>query len=259
MGKFLKYMLVFLLAGAVMALGAAAPALAARFRDGTTVGKTASAAIGELTLEIQEPKTEVQRIQEKLALYSMTADGDEYVEADKAQRTADAVIAICQGEVERYREAGALCRDWFCDEITATPVFRYALSPETGTLRSGIFWYVHMVFYDYDPNGYRDYNKTMMMAVDDETGRILSVEYNDPTWSFGMEENGEMNMDTFCDLYFTGLGVEPEVFQSYRSGNPYELPEDTFAWRGFSWEDPDAGQRNLLLCIGIYGYCCVFR
>lgn len=236
----LKYAFALLAMAAVLALGALAPQAVAKAQDRRNLGKTTCLDIGALNLEIEEPKPYEQQIWEKLA--ALSAGSSILASEEQTQNSREEILRIYNQEYDRY-VSGGLINVYAPPELETCSPYLYIMEVQGG-FYSNIVWCVEASFFG------PDCGSTLMMILDDETGKLLQIWYNSDDRSWYLD--GESALEQLCELYFTGLDL-PEGSLPETQDAQFE-PEDTVRFAEYSLQGEWLPEMKLTLMVEERGF-----
>ena len=141
---------------------------------------------------------------DKLSLLSHSQPVD--ITHTQATMTQEAVFAAVEREMVRYEDAGIF--QWF--EIT-----RQTAVPELGIDINDVNHF--LVYWTVTYINKTDPSRSLMVDLDDESGKILSIRYDVyDTYSMdGVWERNRATMDAFTEIYFSQLDVTPPDYEYF--------------------------------------------
>ena len=248
----LKTLLVLMLTGLLFAFFAVLPRLTGAFYDDRLQGQSGSAPIQSVELELHDMDSDAPGYMlRKLALErSMT---DVPITSQQASMTEEEVIAAAQAGMEIYVDAGIF--EWFdCTYQGADPYF--GLEPSDKS-RHMIFWSV--VF----TNENRPY-QSLLLHIDDETGKIIYIKYEDDGTSreFASAEAAEEILDRFIHAFLFPLSLLPSQLGTYENLDGSVSRETTHYINGsdviFTYRDVQYGDVYVVLTVTTTGFYSTF-
>lgn len=215
----LAFLAVFLLAAA----GAVIPTGTALVQDALTAGQVQYADVDSLQLTLEERRQQLN-IQEKMGLI-LNGTGAE-VTSEVTKMNGAQVLETLYAQLEPYSAFGLFVQP-DNDYLEFYPVMVY---DEADPQRYAFCWHIDMSF----DAGEGD---SLTVALDDETGKILALEYIDPS----MQNPGKVLwefQDAIQAIYFGNLGLTPVE----------AMPIDTEGILGGSMESVnDAGDSHVMM------------
>ena len=161
--KKLKMPLLVLLATIMLAAFASLPAIAASVQDSTTVNHSGYGQMKSMELEFAEEK-ETLPMMGKLALLGHMECVD--IDPSQASMTEEEVFAAAEASMEAYIDAGIF--QWFDVTLrSAVPKLGVDLNDVNNYI---VLWTVSFV-------DEVDQSCVLLLDIDDETGKILSIRY----------------------------------------------------------------------------------
>ena len=124
----------------------------------------------------------------------------------QATMTQEAVFAAVEREMVRYEDAGIF--QWFeITRQTAVPKLGIDINDVNHFL---VYWTVTYI-------NKTDPSRSLMVDLDDESGKILSIRYDVyDTYSMdGIWERNRATMDAFTEIYFSQLDVIPPDYEYF--------------------------------------------
>ena len=195
MGK-VKNVLAVLLTVLLLAGGSLLPVAATRFQDKTTTNVVQYENIEALQLRLEE-ETLSMTYQEKLFLINQGVHVE--VTGEHTQLREDMVLETVYGAMTPYMEL-FLGKNVDNDYIHYYPSMVYN---EQDPSRYAYYWYVTMSL---DVS----HTDSITMILDDETGKLLAIEMNDPEWNLETEYLQDLQF-ALSEIYFEELGITPTL------------------------------------------------
>lgn len=242
----LKSLLIFLLTAILLITGAFLPNITAAMADQVRNGKVNTAPIQSVQLEFGSEKPTDSMIR-KLAIRSRMntlpiAPGD-------ASMTEEEVFAAAESCMEQYISAGIF--SWF-EETHRMAEPHLAINPYN-TDEFYIFWAVNFV-------GENDPYSNLFLHLDDETGRILYIDYvtYDPDRAYLSKEQSQV-IDAFSQLYFDQLDLmeAADPTSSKTVTVTKEMSKDVWC-RRYSFTDTGYGAFTLEFYVKPKGFYLLF-
>ena len=236
-----KSFFALLLAAAIIIAGAVLPMLVAKVQDSLSSKQAGYAPMNAVSLEFEESGLTMQ---EKLALGS-DADTSVEIPGELASRTAEEVLKLAAELIAPYQEAGLLHGEALAKSQpkTCTPVLLYMKSESQ---RSNIFWIVTAAPMD------RLWD--LYLVIDDETGRLCTIEYTANTSDLAylpITGSRKDQLMKLCEIYLSGLGDEFSEFdQTTLVDNSWTTANDN----GLSTRLNGGDDVQITLHVGTYGF-----
>lgn len=186
----LALLLVFLLA----AVGAVIPVVTARVQDALTAGQVQYADVDSLQLTLEERRQQLS-IQEKMQLI-VNGTGVE-VTSEVTKMNGAKMLEAMYAQLEAYSAFGLFTQP-DNDYLEFCPMMVYN---EEDTGRYAFCWLVNMSFDAYEGD-------SLTVVLDDETGKLLAMEYIDPSMYNEVETLWELQ-EGIQATYFGELGLTP--------------------------------------------------
>lgn len=234
----LKNGLILLLAVAVIACGGALPMAVSALWDRATGNQIQYGEMAAVTLSLGLHQSNLPLLGKLSLLYCTAVQIDQ----SQASMTEEQVMEAVKADLAPYQDAGLICCDLDSLSFECAADYDYdVLNPE----RHCVFWRVNI-------SGSVDGQKhTGFLILDDETGKILTIDYNHRANNdFGYEvEYHPENLEPFCSIYFDSW--DNSIF-SWESLN-IARAEDSEYSRVYRWGDEVYGQINMefiLYCSG---------
>ncbi len=201
MPKWFSVLLVCLFTISLLAVGGLLPGCIAAWQDRASIGTVSYAQIGAIRLELRQELSVFEKL-------SLLVDQNTVETSEKDAATSQATLLnIVEQNLQPYQDAGLLFFDIQHAEWIATPYLAYAGSP----LQSfSIFWVVNIHSAD---SPWQD----LTVTVDDETGKIMTLEY---TCEDSYPETGSNSETPLCDaellwsVYSDGLGLDASALEA---------------------------------------------
>lgn len=190
----LKNALILLLVALLLAAGAVLPTAATRVQDALAVGQVQYADVESLQLTLAERRQQLS-IQEKLHL--ITSGTGVEVTGEVTQMNGAQVLEALYAQLENYASFG-LFAELDNDLLEFYPVMVY---DDADPDRYCFYWWVNMSF---DAGAYDQ----LTAILDDETGKLLALEYVDPDLHIPEKVLWEYQ-DALQAIYFGNLELEP--------------------------------------------------
>ena len=224
-----KISLLILLTILLLAGFAALPVIAASLQDNRVVNQAGYQQIQTIKLDYGNEK-ETLPIMGKLALFSIMQTID--IDSSQASMTQEEAFLAAETQIKAYEEAGIF--QWFdVAHRSATP--KLGIDPNDAT-NYVVFWTVTYI-------SEKKQNQTLILDIDDETGKILCIRH-EVYQSYSMDGVWERNqkiMNEFTSIYFSQLGMTAEK----------ESAEEV---RSFEYYERDGGVSNALYSFGDVTY-----
>lgn len=194
----MKKALIFLTV-LLLLLGGGMPWIVSAVQDNALLHHSGYRDIDAIQLDFAE-----RSMADKLSLLSHSHPVD--ITHTQATMTQEAVFAAVEREMAQYEDAGIF--RWF--ETT-----RRSAQPKLGidvndVNRFLVYWTVTYI-------NKKDPSRSLMVDLDDETGKILSIRYEVyDTYSMdGVWERNRATMDAFTEIYFSQLDVTPPDYEYF--------------------------------------------
>lgn len=237
-----KIPLIVLLTLALLVLFACFPGIASAMQDWQNMHVPSFGDIRSVQLDI---RSAVPPLGKLAMMYKQ--DGLIKVSEDMASLTVDEVVALAFDAIAPYVDAG------MADPFDPTSAKVYSISPVLAQVPempelSGIFWDVIITA---DSTAFYEFG----LAIDDETGKVLQIQFAS---NYAItEEEMPIFLDTFADIYFTGLEIENyEDFATTDLESAY-VGDNGRAVR-YRFGDLEYGEINVDLCIYSNGFYIAF-
>ena len=194
----MKKILVFL-TGLLLLLGAILPRIVAAVQDDAILSRGGYSEITTIRLDFLE-----RTMMDKLSILSHAQPVD--ITRTQATMTQEAVFAAVEREMAMYEDAGIF--QWF--EIT-----RLTAQPKLGIDVNDVNHY--LVYWTVTYINKKDPNRSLVVDLDDESGKILSIRYEVyDTYSMdGVWERNRATMDAFTEIYFSQLDLTPRDYEYF--------------------------------------------
>ena len=248
----MKKLKIFLLATGAIALAllcAGLPALTAMLMDQRVEKAPDYNTIRPVALEMQDAELSV------LAKLSLYINGSRVsVKEERATKTPDE-IRTCVEQFLSQCQVRGICQGMNLSGMTVTPNMVYNAIDPTKYI---IVWrcYATQTGPEQSASGQKELRQLTDVAVDDETGKILSISfdhYNVPYSQDGIWERNRNRVEPLAQLYFAQLGLteqadaakaEPEKYYDY-------LEMDMGVTEVYyTILDPDCGAVRICLVVG---------
>lgn len=215
--------------------GASLPAIAASVQDSTTVNHSGYGQMKSMELEFAEEK-ETLPMMGKLALLGHMECVD--IDPSQASMTEEEVFAAAEASMEAYIDAGIF--QWFDVTLrSAVPKLGVDLNDVNNYI---VLWTVSFV-------DEVDQSCVLLLDIDDETGKILSIHYGvyDSYSMDGVWKHNKVIMDNFTDIYFSQLGMTEakEYVESVDAGVAYFQRDGGISSALYSFGDAVYGEINM--------------
>ena len=217
----LKTSLLLLLTVLLLAGFAALPVIAASLQDSRVVNQSGYQQMQTIKLDYGNEK-ETLPIMGKLALFTIMQTID--IDSSQATMTQEEVFLAAETQMKAYENAGIF--QWFDVALrSATP--KLGIDPNDAT-NYVVFWTVTYI-------SEKDQNQTLLLDIDDETGKILCIRHEvyDSYSMDGVWERNQKIMNEFTNIYFSQLGMT--------AAKEYAESE-----AGFEYYERDGGVANAL-------------
>lgn len=224
-------MLAFLLAGAFF------PKTISGIYDWKNTGVPASQPLGTIQLEL---RTNISAMG-KLSMMSRMTGSIELAER-KAEMTKAEVLDTVHKALQPYIDAKLIA-----DAPGEVQLYPCLVQVEDALELQSILWVVTI-------SGYSPGFSYIDLAVDDETGRILSISY---TYEMGDPLSGKEALSAFADIYFTGLGIA-DYAQFASSDLDYAFEDETSHAMRYRFGDIQYGEINVDLHVHSNGFYVEF-
>ena len=215
----LAFLLVFLLA----AVGAVIPVVTARVQDSLTAGQVQYADVDSLQLTLEERRQQLDMLEKMHLILSGT--GVE-VTSEVTKMNGAQMLEAMYAQMEPYSAFGLFVQP-DNDYLEFYPVMVYN---EADPQQYAFYWHVNMSF----DAGEGD---SLTVIMDDETGKLLALEYIDPSMQNPAKALWEFQ-DAIQAMYFGNLGLTPTE----------AMPVDTEGVLGDPMESvTDAGDSHVMM------------
>ena len=225
----LKTSLLILLTILLLAGFAALPVIAASLQDNKAINQSGYQQMQTIKLDYGNEK-ETLPIMGKLALFSIMQTID--IDSSQAFMSPEEAFLAAETQMKAYEDAGIF--QWFDVALrSATP--KLGIDPNDAA-NYVVFWTVTYI-------SEKKQNQTLILDIDDETGKILCIRH-EIYQSYSMDGVWERNqkiMDAFTNIYFSQLGMT--------TAKEYAESE-----AGFEYYERDGGVLNALYSFGDAAY-----
>lgn len=234
MRNYKSVLLVLLTILTVAGLGGL-PELAALWQDSRGAAPSGYAQIQGILLEPEDTATPIMG---KLAALSRM----ETISVDSTEmssRTVEEMLSVARTQMADYEQAGIF--RWFSvDQCWAQLNLGIDTADVTNYL---LYWTVCFI------GGEGDYS-SLMLDIDDETGKILNICY-DVYGREGTGDNNEALMTALTDVYFSQLDLTEAAAYAQSSGAGYSYYDwdDGVSNAQYSFGDVLYGQINMVFCV----------
>ena len=194
----MKKALIFLTV-LLLLLGGGMPWIVSAVQDNALLHHSGYRDIDAIQLDFAE-----RSMADKLSLLSHSHPVD--ITHTQATMTQEAVFAAVEREMAQYEDAGIF--RWFeTTRQTAVPKLGIDVNDVNRFL---VYWTVTYI-------NKKDPSRSLMVDLDDETGKILSIRYEVyDTYSMdGVWERNRATMDAFTEIYFSQLDVTPPDYEYF--------------------------------------------
>lgn len=235
----IKVALIFLFCAVLLAGGAVFPWLVAYFQDLADMDQVRYGDIDVIQLNFEQER-QVLTILGKLNLLQ-SAEMLEVSDAE-AQMDRGELYATIQKVLLPYCDVGLISSEWDSD-LECTAILAY--DPEDAG-RYMILWNVY--FMNSDPH------RGLTMYIDDETGKILFIDYFSEEFCYEMEKNGLdyiLCLELFYKIYFDSLELEMPEMEPVEEVN---VPEAGSAAVESHWGDVLYGEFSVRFNINSVGF-----
>lgn len=223
---------VVLLTALLLAVFALLPKMAASVQDHVTINHFGYSQMQQVQLNLSEKKETIPMMG-KLSMLSHIEAVD--IDYSQTSMTEEEVYAAAEDWMGDYEEAGIF--QWF--DIT----FRSAY-PKLGIDMTDAKNY--LVFWTVTYTNQNSPHQSLMMDIDDETGKILSIRYAvfDSYSMDGVWKRNQLLADAFTEIYFAQLGMTEakEYAQSTKTGYEYSARDGGVSSALYRLEDAAYGQ-----------------
>ena len=194
----MKKALIFLTILLVL-LGGGMPWIVSAVQDNALLHHSGYCDIDAIQLDFSE-----RSMADKLSLLSRSQPVD--ITHTQATMIQEEVFAAVEREMAQYEDAGIF--QWF--EIT-----RRTAQPKLGIDVNDVNHY--LVYWTVTYINKTDPSRSLMVDLDDESGKILSIRYEVyDTYSMdGVWERNRATMDAFTEIYFSQLDVTPPNYEYF--------------------------------------------
>lgn len=228
--SFLLFLTILLLAGF-----AALPVIAASLQDNRVANQSGYQQMQTLKLEYGSERG-TRPVMSKLALFGMMQTID--IDSSQAAMTQEEAFLAAETQMKAYEEAGIF--QWFdVAHRSATP--KLGLDPNDAA-NYVVYWTVTYI-------SEKGQNRTLLLDIDDETGKILSIRHEvyDSFPMDGVWERNKKTMNAFTDIYFSQLGMNEakEYAESIEAGYEYYERDGGVSNAQYSFTDVTYGEISL--------------
>ena len=194
----MKKALIFLTILLVL-LGGGMPWIVSAVQDNALLHHSGYCDIDAIQLDFSE-----RSMADKLSLLSRSQPVD--ITHTQATMIQEEVFAAVEREMAQYEDAGIF--QWF--EIT-----RRTAQPKLGIDVNDVNHY--LVYWTVTYINKTDPSRSLMVDLDDESGKILSIRYEVyDTYSMdGVWDRNRATMDAFTEIYFSQLDVTPPDYEYF--------------------------------------------
>ncbi len=240
----LKTFPAILFAVGMIVLGALLPEFAARRQDAANDNQVLFASIQNVQLEFSKEEMTVSQAVALLGKYTDVAEIPESLANLKREK----VKTIVQEALERYQAAGLFFQNMAeSSKIEYSTLLAYGNgSFDSGTQWNNIYWEVSCLN--------ADETAVVYLVIDDRTGTICSVEYDNSEKTF-QQADMQAALSGFCTCYLEDLGeefywcvVSDIVKKATASSDGYYLASSV------SWADEDFGECEILFFLHKSGF-----
>ncbi len=204
--KKLKLSGLLLLSLVLLVLGAALPRIAAFMQDTARQNRSGHSEMQALQLDFSEERNLLSHMGK---LSALGRGGPISISDDAVAMTETQAYAAAEKAMAAYEDAGLF--QWFdVSYASAQPNISISMENVNHTV---VYWTVSYM-YKKDPN------QTLMLDIDDETGKVLRITYHKYS-TFSMEGVWERNRDAlerFAEIYFSQLGLQEQATQAKAAG-----------------------------------------
>ena len=202
----LKLSGLLLLTLALLVLGAALPRIAAFMQDTAIQNRSGHSDMQALQLDL----TEERNLLSFMGKLSALGRGEVIGVSQSAVAMSEAeAYAAAEKAMAAYEDAGLF--QWF--DVSYASAQPYISVSMENTSHTVVYWTVSYM-YKKDPN------QTLMLDIDDETGKVLRVTYHVYS-TFSMDGVWDRNRDAlerFAEVYFSQLGLQEQADQAKAAG-----------------------------------------
>lgn len=245
-----KVLILLLITVFFLAITALLPRIVALMQDRATLTHPHYTEMGSLKLDISD-KGQERSMMDKLAMLGNIKTFP--IDPAQASLTEAEVLAMAESAMEAYVQAGIF--DWFDVTLcTADPKLGIDASD---TDRFLLYWTLTYVN-EFDPN------RSLMLDVDDETGKLLCLRYEvyDSYTMEGVWARNQAIMEKFTDIYFEqrGLTEAGSYAKSNEVGYAYYDRDGGVSQAQYSFGDALYGEVDLTFCVeGAGGFYLSFQ
>lgn len=236
----LKLLLSLLLTATLLAAGACLPRIVAAVRDNGSIGHASFGNVPSVELNIRQNVP----VLGKLAMMDRINETIR-ISSAKTNMTEEEVLKAARKALEPYIAAGIL---WDYPEwgVEIHPLLAQVSDmPQL----SGIFWSV--VITGNDKEFY-----WVDLAVDDETGRLLRINFTAESWDTGLPQ--EDILGRFAEIYFTALDIPDYQDFATNEMDLYDIGENTTGTL-YRFVNPDYGEVEVELYVYQHGFYTAFH
>lgn len=247
MGK-LKTVLILLLAAAVIVGCAYLPGFVGTMQDNAE-NEVRYAEIQALQLQLGNAQRGELPMLGKLSLLKRGTTME--IAEEDAPMLPDTVLDRSHTEFSRYMDCGLIHTELDFSKIWATPFLVF--SPEDPDVNF-IYWSVEVLD--------SSVNTSLTLLIDDETGKLLRIDYYTDEWYYAPEEQYYL-LDTFYNVYMESLDLIEELKAredavSDRETFTEDISTDGSAGIRVRFSDPEYGEVNLDFYVHPNGFYCYF-
>lgn len=242
----LKNFAVLLLAFLLVAAGGVLPLAVAYAQDHFTTGQVAYADIASLQLTLEEDKMALSMLQ-KLVLISNGVGVE--VTSEVTKMDGKDILEMLYAQLDPYSSMG-LFAEVDNDMLEFYPVMVY---DEADPDLYNFYWYVSMSF---DASEYDQ----LVAVLDDETGKLLALEYVDPDLYLDQKNMWEIQ-NAISAVYFENLELSPvDVMPVDSEGMLSETmgtvdgAGDSHVLMRYRLNDVEYGEVNVEICVHTSGF-----
>lgn len=233
-----------------LGITASLPRIVATVQDRKAIDHSHYNEMVSLKLDLSEKRQQIPVLGKLAMLGGMTTVDIDPSQASMAQEN---VFAAAETLMEEYVQTGIF--EWFDVTLrTATPKLGI-LADDTNNFL--VYWTV--VYFNEN-----DSSRSLMLDIDDETGKILCIRYQvyDAYTMEGVWTRNQAVMEKFTDIYFAQLGLSEaaQYAKSNEVGYAYYDRDGGVTDAQYSFGDALYGEIDLTFCVeGAGGFYLYFQ
>ena len=233
-----KNMALLILAGCIIAAGAALPRIISSRQDNAAIGQIHYETLPNIQLQIRGE--EAAGPLKKLAMMAQMDGGLELSESMASMSAAQAEARFYE-IMESYTDYGLI--NAFDPVVYESRCMLVSVTSDPSL--NGIIWMVTLI--SGDDQNFAQFDA----AIDDETGDLLAVSYTGDRALTEVER--ELYLSEFPNLYFTSLGMDDYVYNVTPDMNDVYVGDNGLAVR-YRFDDAVYGEVNVDFYVNPYGF-----